>query len=112
MFDSSITLCKLMNDIERVQYRAALAITGAWQGTNRNKLYDELGWESLCDRRWFRRLLQLYKIHNNMTPKYLKDNLPPSRQLLYGRTNPNIYHDIRCHTERYMNSFFPASIRS
>ena len=32
-----------MNDIERVQYRAALAITGAWQGTNRNKLYDELG---------------------------------------------------------------------
>ena len=112
MFDSSITLRKLMNDIERVQYRAALAITGACQGTNRNKLYDELGWESLCDRRWFRRLLQFYKIHNNMTPKYLKDNLPPSRQLLYGRTNPNIYHDIRCHTERYMNSFFPASIKS
>ena len=47
-----------------------------------------------------------------MTPKYLKDNLPPSRQLLYGRTNPNIYHDVRCDTERYMNSFFPASIRS
>ena len=105
MFDSSITLRKLMNDIERVQYRAALAITGAWQGTNRNKLYDELGWESLCDRRWFRRLLQVYKIHNNMSPKYLKDNLPPSRQLLYARTNPNIYHEIRCHTERYMNSF-------
>ena len=28
MFDTSITLRKLMNDIERVQYRAALAITG------------------------------------------------------------------------------------
>ena len=84
MFDSSITLRKLMNDIERVQYKAALAITGAWQGTNRNKLYDELGWESLCDRRWFRCLLQFYKIHNNMTPKYLKDNLPPSRQLSMG----------------------------
>ena len=102
MFDSSITLRKLMNDIERVQYRAALTITGAWQGTNRNKLYDELGWESVCYRRWFRRLLQFYKIHNNMTPKYLIDNLPPVRQLLYGRTNPHIYHDIRCHTERYM----------
>ena len=111
MFDSSITLRKLMNDIERVQYRAALAVTGAWQGTNRNKLYDELGWESLCDRRWFRRLLQFYKIHYNMTPKYLKscqllykDNLPSS----LWRTNPNIYHDIRCHTERYMNSFFSS----
>ena len=101
-----------MDGIEKVQYRAALAITGAWQGTNRNKIYEELGWENLCDRRWLRRLLQFYKIHNNMTPNYLKDNLPPLRQLLYGRTNPNIYHDIRGHTERYMNSFFPASIRS
>ena len=55
MFDSSITLRKLMNDIERVQYRAALAITGACQGTNRNKLYDELGWESLCDTQIFKR---------------------------------------------------------
>ena len=28
---------------ERIQYQAALAITGAWKGTNRSKLYDELG---------------------------------------------------------------------
>ena len=112
IFDSSITLRKLMDDIERVQYRAGLAITGAWQGTNRNKLYNELGWESLSDRRWFRCLLQFYKIHSNLTPKYLKDCLPPLRQLLYGRTNPNIYREIRGLTERYRNSFFPASIRS
>ena len=112
LFDSSITLRKLMDDIERVQYRAALAITGAWQGTNRNKLYEELGWESLCDRRWLRRLLQFYKIHYNMTPKYLKDNLPPLRQLLYGRTNPNIYHNIHGNTTRYTDSFFPDSIKS
>ena len=101
-----------MENIERVQYRAALAITGAWQGTNMNKLYQELGWESLCDRRWSHHLLQFYKIHYNMTPKFLKDNLPPLRKLLYGRTNPNIYHDLRGHTERYMNSFFPAAIKS
>ena len=31
-----------------------LAITGTWKGTN--KIYDELGWESLTDRRWSRRL--------------------------------------------------------
>ena len=38
-----------MEHIERVQYQAALAITGCWQGSNRNKLYEELGWESLSD---------------------------------------------------------------
>ena len=37
--------------VERIQHQAALAITGAWQGSNCSKLYDELGWESLSDRR-------------------------------------------------------------
>ena len=55
-----------MESIERTQYQAALAITGTWQGSNRNKLYEELGWESLSDRRWLRRLTQFYKIHNHM----------------------------------------------
>ena len=31
--------------------KAALAITGAWQGSSRSKLYEELGWESLPERR-------------------------------------------------------------
>ena len=47
-----------------------------------------------------------------MSPNYLKDHLPPLRQLLYGRTNPNIYHEIRGNTDRYMDSFFPDSIKS
>ena len=48
-------LNSLMEKAERIQYQAALAITGAWQGSNRAKLYEELGWESLSDRRWCRR---------------------------------------------------------
>ena len=32
-------LTTLMNEIERVQYRGALAVTGAWKGSNRSKLY-------------------------------------------------------------------------
>ena len=50
-------LNSLMGKTERIQYQAALAITGTWQGSNRSKLYDELGWESLSDRRWCRRVL-------------------------------------------------------
>ena len=40
--DSSMTLNYTMGIIERTQYQAALAITGAWKGSNRNKLYEEL----------------------------------------------------------------------
>ena len=34
----------LIDLIEQVQYKAALIISGSWQGTSRVKLYDELGW--------------------------------------------------------------------
>ena len=37
------TLTSLMETVERTQYQTALAITGAWQGSNRSKLYVELG---------------------------------------------------------------------
>ena len=32
------------NKTKKVQYRACLAITGAIQGTSREKIYDELGY--------------------------------------------------------------------
>ena len=36
-----------MEKLESVQYAAALAVTGAFRGTSREKLYNELGCESL-----------------------------------------------------------------
>ena len=46
-----------METVEKTQYQAALAATGAWQGTSRIKIYEELGWESLSDRRMCKRVL-------------------------------------------------------
>ena len=66
-----------MQSIESIQYKAALAVSGASEGSNTSKLYEELGWESLTDRRWHRRLLQFYKIVNDLAPFYLKDIIPP-----------------------------------
>ena len=59
-----VTLNSVMEKIERIQYQSALAISGAWHGSNRAKLYEELGWESLSDRRMGRRILQIHKILN------------------------------------------------
>ena len=66
----------LMNLVERVQYKAALIVSGCWQGTSREKLYVELGWESSSDRRWLRRLTIFYKICNGLAPYYLCDHIP------------------------------------
>ena len=98
--------------MERIQYQAALTVTGAWQGSSCSKLYDELGWESLSDRRWCRRLLHFDKIVSNKTPHYLKNKLPSLRLPLYSQTFSNTFHGIRCKTFRYMNSFFPDAITS
>ena len=54
-----------MEKVERIQYQAGLAITVAGQGSSRSKIYDELGWGTLSDRRKCRRSLQVHKIINN-----------------------------------------------
>ena len=107
-----LTLSDLMEKAERIQYQAALAVTGAWQGSSRSKLYEELGWESLSERRWCRRILQLHKIVITKMPSYLKDKLPSHRRPLYSQNNNNTFHEIRCRSSRYMNSFFPDAIIS
>ena len=78
-----VVLNTLMETAEKVQYQAALAVTCAWQCSSRSKLYEELGWESLSDRRWRRRILQIHKILNNKTPSYLQLKLPRRRRPLH-----------------------------
>ena len=90
-----------METVEKIQYQAALAVTGAWQGTSRVKIYEELGWESLSDRRMSRRVLQLHKIINENTAEYFRDKLPANRNAVINL--PNVFREIRCRTNRYMN---------
>ena len=59
------------NKLEKVQYRACLAITNAIQGTSKDRLYDELDLYSLTNRRWKSKLIFFYKIVNGMLPNYL-----------------------------------------
>ena len=65
-FSGNTILSNLMEKLESVQYSAALAVTGTWRGTSREKLCAELGWESLSSRRWSRRLTLFYKMMNNL----------------------------------------------
>ena len=60
--------------IESAQYKAALAITGAIQGTSRDKLNQELGLESLKARRWYKCLCCVYKIMTESSKLLDKSN--------------------------------------
>ena len=106
------TLSSQIEKVERIQCQAALAITGAWQGSSRSEIYDELGWESLSDRRKYRRVLQLHKIINNNTISYLNDKLPPHCREMFSGNTRTTFHAIRCKSNRYMSSFFPDAIAS
>ena len=61
--------------LEKVQYRACLARTGAIKGTSRERLYNELGLHSLITRRWRSKLIFFYKIVNGLLPEYLHSYL-------------------------------------
>ena len=103
----NLSLNYSMGILERTQYQAALAITGAWKGTNRDKIYEELGWETLDSRRQCHRLIMFYKIINNFTPNYLKVPIP-----IRNRSSSRISRipTLHCRTNKYINSFYPNSI--
>ena len=79
-----VTLNSLMEKVERIQYQAALGISGDRHGSSRVKLFEELELETLSDRRMGRRNLQTHKILNNKTPSYLHDKLPPAEPCSVG----------------------------
>ena len=54
--------------IESTQYRAALVITGAIEGTSHQKIYQELGLESLKSKRRYRRLSYMFKTMKEKAP--------------------------------------------
>ena len=55
--------------METIQYNGALAITSAIRGSSREKLYQELGLETLQQRRWYRKLCCFYKILTSQSSK-------------------------------------------
>ena len=97
------------NKIERVQYNAALAITGAIRGTSQTKLYHELDLESLKFRRWMRRLCMFYKIKTCKLPECLYNLISNDHRTCNTR---NLYsvETCFCRTDGFKYSFFPYSI--
>ena len=75
------------------------------------KLFNELGFEYLADRRWFRKLSFFYNIHNNSAPSYLHDIIPRLNSYYNTRNQPSVLN-FTTRTELFSFSFFPYTIRT
>ena len=80
-------------------------VTGCWQGTSREKLYEELGWESLSDRRWARRLTIFYKINSGLVPSYLSDHIPKPNEININLRNRNDNKPLVQSFIKHLNDF-------
>ena len=95
--------------MESILYNAALAITGAIRGSSREKLYQELGLESLQQRWWYRKLCYFFKLIKSKSPNYLFNNIPTVRSAYRTRNVDNIPQFNVRHTF-FRNSYFPPIV--
>ena len=95
--------------MESIQYNACLAIAGAIRGTSREKIYQELGLESLQLRRLYRKFCLFYKVFKNEHPEYLF-NLIPVRSTTYATRTVGNIPIIKTKHNFFKNSFFPFAI--
>ena len=95
--------------LKSIQYKVCLALTGSIRGTSKEKIYQELGLESLIDRTWCRKLCLFYKVLEKKNPKYLF-SLIPTRCSFY--PTQNIYKIPLPNTKQnfFKNSFFPSTM--
>ena len=94
--------------LEFIQYNSAQAITGAIRGTLKEKLYNELGLETLEKRRWYRKVCCNFEILRYQCLKYLFNVIPMSVST-YNKRNIN-YIPLFKLKHYFHNSFFLSAV--
>jgi hypothetical protein len=113
IWDTSKENDHTLDMLESINLNAARLVTGATARCNTAKLYEEIGWESLKDRRKKHRLIMLYKMVYQLAPQTLLDLLPNKVESRVRRNLRN-KDDIdipfaRLDSHKY--SFLPSTIR-
>ena len=90
--------------LESLQYNTTLAITGPIRGSSTEKIYEELGLESLKSRRWYRKTNFLYKFLKSESPSYRFNTIPNSNRQHQTRNSGNVPYFFVKHD--YFNNTF------
>lgn len=101
------------NSLELIQRRAALWCTGAFRRSPTTSLLNDLGWDTLANRRSNAKLFLMFKIINGLTPEYLSNLIPPQVQAstTYTLRNRVNFRIPFARTQLMKNSYIPASLR-
>ena len=81
-------------------------MTGVWRGTSRQRLFNELGWEKLYNRRWYRRLCHFFTLKTTQHPEYLFSDIPPERKITYNLRNLSACPEKGFRTARFSSTYF------
>ena len=109
IFDQSYNV-SFHQRLKSFQYNAALAITVAIRGTSKEKLFNELGMESLENRRCYRKLSCLFKSITNQSPSYLL-NLIPRINTACSVWSSRIIPLLCAEHNFFLNTFSPSVIK-
>ena len=98
------------DSLETFQRSLARIVSGARKGTSSQALYDEVGWDTLKERREATKFKSFNNIVENKAPNYLLELLPNTVGIKRTLRNPGNYQLINCRTETFRNSFMPSSV--
>ena len=102
-----------VNQLEKLQRRAAVICTGALSRTETVKILADLGWPLLSSRRKSSKLILMYKIVNRLTPQYLFDDYQQTQTFnttRHLRTTNRVSVPFS-RTLKHKNSFFPSTLK-
>ena len=104
----------IAHQLEAIHTESTRIVSGATKLCSIEKLFVELGWESLQSRRNKHKLILFYKILHGLTPDYLYDLVPPLVQdtTSYNLRNSDNIQNYRARSNLFLNSFFPSTIRA
>ena len=81
-------------------------------GTSQRNINKELGWPTLKIRRNYQKLVNMWKIIKGSAPDYLKQIIPAKQSSYNTRRSQHFIPQLRnIRTNRFLNSFFPSTIR-
>jgi hypothetical protein len=99
--------------LEQLQRRAALICTGGYKHTEHRVLLNELGWDTLKNRRKSHRLNAYYKMIHTQSPEHIIPHLPTtvSSQSNYNLRNRDNLTPRFTRLHSSLKSFFPNTTR-
>ncbi len=110
MFYSNTTLQNI-EKIEKLYYYSAIISTKAYKNTSREKLLQEINWESFTERCEFLGISMFAKIKLTKIPKIIYEQFPFSTTLRYSDRYKNNLKQLISKRNYFYNSYFVKMFR-